>query len=116
MKMKKIFLILLFSEVLILPTLILAEEIRIENPLKITSFEALIDKIINFISWIAISLAPLMVLIAGFYFVTAGGDPKKVTTARNIILYTVIGLAIIFLAKGLIGILKGVLGVQLPGT
>jgi hypothetical protein len=88
----------------------------IKNPLCAQKFEDLIDAFINFIFWVGIAIAPIMVLIAGFNLVTAGGDVKKVDTARKILLYTAIGLAIILMAKGLIAILNQILGVEMPTT
>jgi len=86
--------------------------ICIQNPLCAQTFDQLINAIIDFIYKIAFAIAPLMIIIAGFYFVTAGGDPKRVETAKNIILYTCIGLAVILLAKGLVALLKQLLGVS----
>lgn len=85
--------------------------IEIENPLKAESFQELVDAIINFIFWAGITIAPIMFILAGFWFVTSMGDPERVRTARKIMLYTAIGLAIILLAKGLILVLKSILGV-----
>ena len=89
-------------------------QVTIENPLKYNKFEDLVNALINFIFVIGIAVAPIMVLIAGFNLLTAGGDPKKVDTAKKILLYTAIGLAIILMAKGLIGMLNQILGVQPP--
>jgi len=83
--------------------------IEIENPLDADTFEQLIGNLINFIFTIAIALAPIMILIAAFYFLTAGGDPKRVETGKNIILYTVIGLLIVMFARGLVAIIQEVL-------
>lgn len=84
-------------------------QITIENPLKADTLPKFINKIIDFIFVIAIALAPLLTLIAGFYFITSGGDPGRVKTAKDIILYTFIGLLIIFLAKGVISVIQSVL-------
>jgi len=86
--------------------------ICISNPLKAETFEELVDAIVNFIFWIAIAIVPLMVLIGAFYFLTAAGDPKKIATGQRIILYTVIGFAIILFARGIIAVIKHVLGVK----
>jgi uncharacterized membrane protein len=91
-------------------------QVSIENPLKYDTFDKLIDAFINFIFWVGIAIAPIMVLIAGFNFMTAGGDVKKVDTAKKILLYTAIGLAVILMAKGLIGVLNQILGVKPPPT
>lgn len=88
---------------------LVSQAIAIENPLKAETFDELIDNIINFIFKLALVVAPIMIIIAGFYFVTSAGDPAKVTTAKNIILYTAIGLFIVFLARGIIALIEEVL-------
>jgi hypothetical protein len=82
----------------------------IDNPLQANNLEELVNNIINFIFWVGMALTPIMIIIAGFNFITAAGDPKKVTTAKNIMIWTAVGLAIILLAKGLVAVLKGVIG------
>ncbi len=84
----------------------------IKSPINATSFEALVGNITNFIFWVALALAPLLFLIAGFYILTAGGDPNRVTTGKRIMIYTLIGFAIILFARGLIALLQNVLGVK----
>lgn len=122
--MRKLFTSIIFVGISILvlvsfPLLFINAEggtIKIPNPLSSETFGDLLDKLVDFIFFVGIAVAPIMVLIAGFYFLTAGGDPKKVDTAKKIILYTIIGFAIILMARGLIGIINQILGVQQPGT
>jgi hypothetical protein len=45
----------------------------------------------------------------GFYFLTSGGDPEKIRTAKKIITYALIGLLIVLLASALIFVIKLVL-------
>ena len=73
------------------------------------TFEELIDAIINFIFLVAIVIVPIMILIAAFYFLTSGGDPEKIRTAKKIILFTFIGLFIVLLGKGIVAIIKQIL-------
>lgn len=80
------------------------------NPLKACSFQDLIDKLISIVTIIAIALVPLMFTWAGFKFVTAQGEPEKIKQAKNIMLYTVIGLAIVLFSRAIISLVKGVLG------
>ena len=87
-------------------------QVVIENPLKYGSIEELIDSLINFIFWTSLAIVPLMIIIAGFYWLTAAGDPKKVKTALDIIKWTVIGFAIILFARGIIAIIRHVLEVE----
>jgi len=81
-------------------------QVSIPNPLKATSLVALFDSITNFLLWVAIPLTTLIIVVGGYYFVTAAGDPEKIKTGKKIILYTVIGLLIIAFSKGVIQIIK----------
>lgn len=84
----------------------------IENPLCAGSINELINAITNFIFWMGIVIAPIILIIAGFMYVTSAGDPNRVGTAKKMILYAVIGLAVILLAKGLVAVLKSIIGVR----
>ena len=86
--------------------------IEIPNPLEATTVEALVEGIIDFIRILAFAITPLLIILAGFYFITAAGDPNKVQTAKNIIKYTLIGLVIILLAEVLIAVIKEILEVS----
>ena len=108
--MKKI---LLISLLLSLPIIVSAVEFQ--NPLEYATFGELIDAIIDFIFYIAIVIAPLMAIIGAFYLLTAGGDPKKIGTGKNIIIYTLIGLAIVMLARGIVAMIESVIGVKIGG-
>lgn len=85
---------------------------RLENPLEAKSFEELSNRLISFIFNIAVVLAPLMIIIGAAFLITSGGDPKKVTTGKTIIIYTLIGLAIVLLAKGIMVMIEEILGVK----
>ena len=87
------------------------DTICIPNPLKHCMLDDFIYAITDFIFWVATALAPLMIVIAAFYFVTSAGNPNQIATAKRIILYTLIGYAVILLSKGLITVIKEVLGV-----
>lgn len=80
--------------------------VTITNPLQSNTFTELLNRIVDFLFYLALGVAPLMIIIAGFYFITAEGDPAKVERAKNIIKWTVIGLLVIFCSKGLIQFLS----------
>jgi len=85
------------------------EIIRFENPLKYQTLEELVDAIINFLFLLSLAVAPLAVVIGAFNILTSGGDPKKVETGKNIIIYTIIGIIVIMFAKGAIAVIKSIL-------
>ena len=62
----------------------------------------IIDKVTNIIALVGGIAAVIMLIISGLLFVTAGGDAKGVETARNTIIYTLIGLVVIVLARFII--------------
>jgi len=106
--MKKVLSIFLLS-ILLFPQIVLGQ-IEIKNPLGADTFEEIIARITNFIFSIALVVAPIMILIAGFLFITAGGSPEQVSRAKRIILWTVVGVVVIALAQGLANVIKSILG------
>lgn len=80
------------------------------NPLGHDTLEGVINALINFLFVLAMGLAPLMIIYAAFLMLTSAGDPEKVSKARQIILWTVVAVAVILLAKGLPTLIKGALG------
>ena len=44
----------------------------------------------------------IMLIIGGIKYVVSGGDSKKVTDAKNTVLYAIIGLVISFLAFAIV--------------
>jgi len=91
-----------------------AQAIEIKNPLKWNSFTELLNAVINFLFYLTIGIAPIMIIVAGFYFVTAQGKPEKINTAKKIILWILIGLLVVIGAKGLIALFGQIFGVQTP--
>jgi len=98
-------LVLLFSIV----NVSFAFEFELENPLKYDKIEDVIGAIAGFVFQIALILAPLMLIIAGFLFVTSMGEPDKVRKAKDLALYTIIGLVIVLLARGLVALIAEIL-------
>jgi len=84
--------------------------IGLTNPLQAKTLQEAIDALINFLFFLAMALAPILIIYAGFLILTASGDATKITKARQIILWTLVAVAIILLAKGLPSLVKGALG------
>ena len=77
-------------------------------PTKHTSFAALLDSIINFIFNIALVIAPIMFIIAGFSYITCAGDPAKIKKSADIAIYTAVGLIVVLLARGIIQVIQDI--------
>ena len=59
-------------------------------------------KAAELISIIAGIAAVIVIMIAGIMFITASGDSGKISTARKTIVYAVVGLVVIVLARTII--------------
>lgn len=57
-----------------------------------------LKNIINFMLWLVGILAVVMIIVGGIKYITSGGDANKLTSAKNTILYSVIGLIIAIFA------------------
>jgi len=59
----------------------------------------LIADVINIFSLVVGVVSVIMIIIGGFQYITSAGDSNKVGTAKNTILYAIIGLVIVALAQ-----------------
>ena len=67
------------------------------NPLSsIDNLPAFIQKFLEGIIKIGIPVVALAIVYSGFLFVSARGKPEELTKAKNALLYTVVGTAILF--------------------
>jgi hypothetical protein len=68
-----------------------------------TSVGGIVDIIRAIVRWVYIIffiLAVLFILFAAFSYLFSAGDPEKVATAKNRIIYAAIAVAVAFLAVG----------------
>lgn len=77
----------------------------LQNPLKVSTPQALIGKVINTVLGVVGSLALLMFVYGGLVWMTSSGSQEKVKKGRDIIVWSAIGLAIIFASYGLVRVL-----------
>lgn len=61
--------------------------------------ESLIKDIVNILSIIVGIVAVIMIIYGGFRYVTSSGDSGNISTAKNVIIYAIIGLIIAALAQ-----------------
>ena len=57
---------------------------------------------LNIFSVIIGIVAVVMIVVAGFRFITSGGDSGKVAGAKNAILYAIIGLVVVVFAQSIV--------------
>lgn len=61
--------------------------------------DSTVATVINIFSWIVGVTAVIMVIIGGFKYVTSQGDSNNINSAKNTILYAIIGLIVVAMAQ-----------------
>jgi len=64
-------------------------------------------KIYNLVKYSATVLAVLVLLFAGVMYITAGSDPGKREKAKNMAMYVIIGLVVIWAAPLIVNFIVG---------
>ena len=63
------------------------------------SVNKIIKVVINIISVIAGVIAVIMIIVAGLKYITSSGDPNNITSAKNTLLYAIVGLVVVAVAQ-----------------
>jgi len=74
-------------------------------PTNVTSISAVITVINTLANWvfaILLALAVIMLLLAAFNWLTSGGNEEKVGSARKMLIWALVGIAVALAAKGLV--------------
>lgn len=66
------------------------------------SFQSFIKKIINLLLYVLGSVAVIVIVLGGIRYTLSNGDQGQMTTAKNTILYAVIGLVIAVMAYAIV--------------
>jgi hypothetical protein len=64
-----------------------------------TRINNIVHTIVNLLSAVVGVVAVIMIIVGGLRYVTSGGNDTSVTSAKNTILYAVIGLVVVALAQ-----------------
>ncbi|HSX53065.1 MAG TPA: hypothetical protein VLF90_01720 [Patescibacteria group bacterium] len=67
-----------------------------------TSVTSLMRSVVNILSLVIGVVAVIMIMIGGFKYITSGGEAASVTSAKNTILYALVGLVIVALAQAIV--------------
>lgn len=74
------------------------------------SFTTLIENIINLLLFIIGAIAVIMIIIGGIRYTLSNGDQGAVTSAKNTILYAIVGLVIAIMAYAIVNFILRSLG------
>lgn len=67
-----------------------------------SSITSLISSIVQVLSFVVGVAAVIMIILAGFKYITSGGDTNGISSAKNTLLYAIIGLLIVASAQLLV--------------
>jgi cytochrome bd-type quinol oxidase subunit 2 len=68
----------------------------------LTGPNGLLTKVTKIIGYITGAMAIVMVIISGFMYVTSDGDSSKVASARQTMIYALVGVVITVVAQGIV--------------
>ena len=71
---------------------------------------SLVKNIVNIILWVVGILSVIMMVWGGIKYTTSAGDSNKVTSAKNTIIYAVIGLIVSIMAYAIVNFVIGQIG------
>ncbi len=74
---------------------------------KEADIEGTIKSITNWMVNIAVAVAILMYVVAGFFWMSDTGNAERAKMAKSIVVSTTIGLVIVLMAAGLANVIKG---------
>jgi uncharacterized membrane protein len=69
------------------------------QPANGVNLDNVVKTLINLFSVVVGIVAVIMIMIAGFRYVTSGGDSSKVSGAKNALIYAIVGLVVVALAQ-----------------
>ena len=64
-----------------------------------SSIDGLIELGLNILTIVAGVVAVIMLIVAGFNYVTSTGDSSKISHAKNTLIYAIVGLVIVVFAQ-----------------
>lgn len=76
-----------------------------------TGIESILEAVVNWVFAIMVVVGTIFIILAGFQFVTAGGDPEKVSEARMKLIWGIAGFGVAVLARAILPLVKSLLGI-----
>lgn len=71
------------------------------------SVNDIIATVINILSLVVGVVSVIMIIVGGLKYITSGGDSTAVSSAKNTILYAIVGLVVVVLAQVIVRFVLG---------
>lgn len=85
----------------------------LEGVAKISDLGTVIGGVVSYLLGFAGIVLFILLLTAGFKFITSGGDPKAVESAKGTLTSAITGLVIILLSYAILALISSLTGVDL---
>ena len=108
---KKLFLFSVLIFLLTAPVVILAQPPGPFAGTPVTLVANIIGLVGSILWSISIAFVVVMFTLAGFKFLTAQGEPQKISEARTAVIWGTVGVAVIVLAWSMVSLLRAQFGV-----
>lgn len=90
-----------------------AEAARAEGmPAELIGDGGVINQFTNIVLYIVGFISVVMLIWGGIRYIISGGDSKKITDAKNTILYAILGLIIVFFAYAIVNFVLNAISAQ----
>lgn len=90
-----------------------AEAARADGmPAELVGDGGVINQFTNIILYVVGFISVVMLIWGGIRYIISGGDSKKITDAKNTILYAILGLVIVFFAYAIVNFVLNAISVQ----
>jgi hypothetical protein len=83
-----------------------------DEPARLYQLDDVFARVLNAVSGFALLLLLVMVIYGGFNFLTSGGDPGKVESAKKTLTYAFYGIALISLAYLILRTIQALTGID----
>lgn len=96
-----------FAGIIPIPSDSTSTGLNIPNPLGGTNdISALASNIIKFLIILAIPITAILVVYAGFLYITSAGNEDKVKTAQKALIWAIVGFAVVLIASSVPAIIQ----------
>ncbi len=97
--MKKLnFGVVVASVLSFVPHIAHAIDVDVPDAAKGPSTQQIVNGIVNTLLWVAGVAAVIAIVVGGIMYITSAGDEKRVQSAKNTVLYAVVGMVVALLS------------------
>lgn len=98
MNRKVVFFLMMAGMICSASFILAAGSVALTNPISASNFPELLKSITTVVASLIGGLATIMIIIAGFFFLTSAGIPSRVETGKKALFFAIMGIVIALIA------------------